>query len=132
MDEERVAVKTYVPAYQRETWRSHADDLGMSLSEFLRTMTQAGRRGFVEEGNPDRVETEEAVEGDDRDADPRGNELETLVLETVGTDHASWDELVDAATGDVESRLDETLSRLQDEGTIRYSGREGGYVRSDG
>jgi len=122
MDDERVAAKTYVPAYQRETWRDHADDLGMSLSEFLRTMTQAGRRGFVEE----------RVEPHSEDADPGGDDLETLVLETVGSGHASWEDLLDAATGDVESRLDETLSRLQDEGRLRYSGRNGGYVRIDG
>jgi hypothetical protein len=114
-------VKTYVPAYQRETWRDHADRLGMSLSEFLRTMTQAGRRGFVEEGG----------DPPSGDADPGGDGLEPLVLDTVGDSHASWDDLLDAATGDVESRLDETLSRLQDEGRLRYSGRDGGYVRTD-
>ncbi len=121
MDDERVAAKTYVPAYQRETWRDHADDLGMSLSEFLRTMTQAGRRGFVEES------AEPASEG----ATPGVDGLETLVLDTVGSGYASWEDLLDAATGDVETRLDETLSRLQDEGRLRYSGREGGYVRTD-
>lgn len=122
MDDERVAAKTYVPAYQRETWRDHADDLGMSLSEFLRTMTQAGRRGFVDESAPEPPST---------DADPTGDALETLVLDAVGSGHASWETLVDATTDDVESRLDETLSRLQDEGRLRYSGREGGYVRTD-
>jgi hypothetical protein len=121
-----VAVKTYVPAYQRETWRDHADDLGMSLSEFLRTMTQAGRRGFVEAGS------REPAEGDDPDANPGGDGLEDLVLDAVADGPASWDDLLDAATGDVESRLDETLSRLQEQDRLRYSGREGGYVRVDG
>lgn len=125
MDEERVAVKTYVPAYQRETWRDHADDLGMSLSEFLRTMTQAGRRGFVPAAES------EPAEAGDRDGDPKGDGLEELVLDTVGDRSASWEEVVEAATGDVEERLDETLSRLQDEGRLRYSGRDGGYVRAD-
>ena len=125
MSEDRVAVKTYVPAYQRETWRDHAEDLGMSLSEFLRTMTQAGRRGFVEAGS------ETAGEPGDRDANPRGQGLEDLVLDTVDGGPASWEDLVDAATGDVEDRLDDALSGLQDEGALRYSGREGGYVRND-
>lgn len=125
MSDERVAVKTYVPAYQRETWRDHADDLGMSLSEFLRTMTQAGRRGFVEGG------TESSDDDGDRAANPQGNAFEDLIRDAVDDDAASWEELVDAATGDVEERLDAALSRLQDEGTLRYSGREGGYVRSD-
>jgi hypothetical protein len=124
MSEDRVAVKTYVPAYQRETWRDHADDLGMSLSEFLRTMTQAGRRGFVEVG------AETPADGGDRPADPGGDGLEDLILETVGEGAASWKELVDAATGDVEDRLDDALSRLQEADELRYSGPEGGYVRS--
>jgi hypothetical protein len=127
MDDERVAVKTYVPAYQRETWRDHADDVGMSLSEFVRTMTQAGRRGFVEAD-----ETESPEGGDDPGSNPWGDGLEDVVLDAVDDGAASWDELVEAAAGDVEARLDETLSRLQDEGTLRYSGREGGYVRADG
>ena len=125
MSEDRVAVKTYVPAHQRETWRDHAEDLGMSLSEFLRTMTQAGRRGFVEAGS------ENSVEGGDPDVDPRGGGLDDLILDAVDDGAASWEDLVDAATGDVEDRLDEALSRLQDEGRLQYSGREGGYVRSD-
>lgn len=125
MSEDRVAVKTYVPAYQRETWRDHAEDLGMSLSEFLRTMTQAGRRGFVEVGS------ETSVEPGDRPSNPRGDGLEDLVLEAVGDGAASWEDLVEAAAGDVEDRLDEALSQLQDEGRLQYSGREGGYVRSD-
>jgi hypothetical protein len=127
MDEERVAVKTYVPAYQRETWRDHADDLGMSLSEFLRTMTQAGRRGFVEAG--DGGGPEKPAEDGGPDADPGGGGLEDMVLDAVADGPASWDDLLDAATGDVESRLDETLSRLQEADRLRYSGREGGYVR---
>lgn len=126
MDDERVAVKTYVPVYQRETWRDHADDVGMSLSEFVRTMTQAGRRGFVEAD-----ETKDSEERDDPGSNPGGDGLEDVIVETVGDGAASWDELVAAATGDVEDRLDETLSRLQDKGTLRYSGREGGYVRAD-
>ena len=125
MSDERVAVKTYVPAYQRETWRDHAEDLGMSLSEFVRTMTQAGRRGFVEVG------TTNAVEADDPASNPGSDGLEELILDAVGDGAASWEELVDAATGDVEDRLDDSLSGLQDEGALRYSGREGGYVRND-
>jgi hypothetical protein len=40
----------------------------------------------------------------------------------------SWDELVEAFVGDFEDELDETLTRLQSEGPVSYSGREGGYV----
>jgi len=46
MSDDRRSVKTYVPEDQKAIWQDHADDLGMSQSEFVRTMVQAGRRGF--------------------------------------------------------------------------------------
>ena len=46
VDTSRVVVQTYVPAYQREEWDDHAEALDMNRSEFVRTMVQAGRRGF--------------------------------------------------------------------------------------
>lgn len=122
-----MAVKTYVPAYQRENWRDHADELDMSLSEFVRTMTQAGRRGFDLEGG-----TKNADDPGSSDANPRGDGLEDLILDTLREEgSASWATLVDAATDDVEDRLDETLGRLQDEGRVQHSGRAGGYTLSE-
>lgn len=51
-DDERKTAKTYIPAYQKEEWKEHADELGMSQSEFIRCMVQAGRKVFApdEEG----------------------------------------------------------------------------------
>ncbi len=123
-DSERTEVSTYVPRYQKEVWREHADDLGMSQSEFVRTMVQAGRRGFQVDN----------VEPSSPDTAPRGGGLESrvlAVLETEGT--LSWDELVDAVSGDFEDRLEEALDTLQRENVIQYRGRRGGYtVVSDG
>jgi hypothetical protein len=128
-ESERVAVKTYVPDYQRERWRDHADDLDMSLSEFVRTMTQAGRRGF------DLEPVAGSGTADDPgppDANPRGDGLEDLVLDVLREEgSASWSTLVDRVTGDVEDRLDEALGRLQDEGRVQHSGRAGGYTLSE-
>jgi len=98
-DTSKTAVKTYVPAYQKAEWESHADELDMSQSEFVRTMVQAGRRGF-ESGS---------AEPDSSDPDPGGSGLETQVLELLSTDTYSWDELLEAVADDIESRLDETL-----------------------
>ena len=46
VDTTRTSVKTFVPAYQKDEWKRHADELDMSQSEFVRTMVQAGRRDF--------------------------------------------------------------------------------------
>ncbi|PSQ44201.1 hypothetical protein BRD17_04565 [Halobacteriales archaeon SW_7_68_16] len=126
MDDERVAVKTYVPERQRERWREAADYLDMSLSEFVRTMVQAGRRDFD-------LDPAGTAGNDDSGPSNQGDtSLETTITDLLRTDEAlSWDELVAAATEDVEGRIDEAVSALQDRNEIRYDGRNGGYVRVD-
>ncbi|WP_254523611.1 DUF5805 domain-containing protein [Natrinema caseinilyticum] len=121
-DTSRTAVKTYVPAYQKSEWQSHADDLGMSQSEFVRAMVQAGRKGFESD----------TMEPSSPDPDPGGNGLEKQVLELLSADTYSWDELLEAVSEDIESRLDETIEQLQTNNRIRYSGRHGGYTTVDG
>ncbi|MFC7070278.1 DUF5805 domain-containing protein [Halobaculum lipolyticum] len=144
-DTERVAVTARVPAYQKEAWVADAERLGMSQSEFVRTMVQAGRRdlGIADEfGSPPGVDapaddgrTEPASEGGDLEGgspptNPRGNDLETTLLEALEREGVvSFDGLVEAVAGDVEERVDETMGDLQSRGLVRYSGRDGGYVR---
>lgn len=114
-----VAVKTYVPPYQKERWREHADRLGMSQSEFVRTMVQAGRRDF---------EVPEPA-----DAEEGGGEgssgLEPRVKDALDPeDGRSWDDLVAAVTEDVEDRLEEALAELQRRNVVQHSPRAGGYT----
>lgn len=120
---DRTEVSTYVPEYQKAEWKEHAEALEMSQSEFLRTMVQAGRRGF---------ELDRPEAPDDR-SDPGGDGLEERILAVLGSASGglSWDELVDALSGDLEDRLDGALDELQRENRVRHSGRHGGYVVSD-
>lgn len=122
---ERATVRTYVPTYQKEKWEDQADSLEMSLSEFVRTMVQAGRADFeVPDRDPDRSGSS--------DADPGGDGLETMILDALDGDaHLSWDQLVDRVAGDMEDRIDETLDELQRENRVTYSGRNGGYTILD-
>ncbi|WP_247000515.1 DUF5805 domain-containing protein [Halosolutus gelatinilyticus] len=122
-DDDRVAVKTYVPRYQKEHWREHADELEMSQSEFVRTMVQAGRREFEVPSAGESTRTESAPEPD---GDDEFDDRILAVLDRRGA--LGWDDLVDALIDDVEDELDATLQRLQDENLVRYSGRDGGYV----
>lgn len=120
-DASKVAVKTYVPAYQKEEWTDHADQLGMSQSEFVRTMVQAGRRQFDVSEDP----------GSDG-SNPGGNGLEDRVLDVLETDEPlSFDDLVGALTDDVELRLEEAVGALQDANRIHHSPREG-YALTEG
>lgn len=117
-DTSRTVVQVYVPAYQRDVWDEHADELDMSRSEFVKTMVQAGRSGFG--GDP----VDENQETDAAETDLRSQILAILSED----DCLSWEELLAAVTGDIETRLEQTLQELQDEGSVRYSGRDGGYV----
>lgn len=121
-DTSQAVVKTYVPTYQKDEWAQHADRLDMSQSEFVRTMVQAGRRGF--ELTPEKP--------DDRGGTPGGDGLEDRVLALLDREEQlAWDELVAALTDDVEDRLEDTLASLQDENRVRYDGRRGGYTVTD-
>ena len=102
MGGDRQSVKTYVPTEQKDVWRDHADELDMSLSEFVRTMVQAGRRGFAPDDSPPREEPASEP------SDPGGHDLESGVREALASGPRSWDELVDAVVGDVEDELEAT------------------------
>ena len=125
MSDDRRSVKTYVPAEQKDRWRAHADELGMSQSEFVRTMVQAGRRGFStdDSGKP--------AEPDPSGSDPRGDGLETRVEAALADGPLSWEELTEAVVGDFEDRLEGALDELQDRNRVRYNGRKGGYTLTD-
>ena len=130
-DTSRVSVRTYIPAYQRDEWDEHAEELDMSRSEYVRSMVQAGRRGFEE--FVDTVDTEEGASSPDAAEAgtdvAQDDDLESVVVETLSDgEHLSWDELLEAVTDDIEGRLEDTLQRLQDQNRVRYSGRHGGYT----
>jgi len=131
VDTSRTTVRTYVPAYQRDEWDDHADDLGMSRSEFVKTMVQAGRRGFsgADSSQESAVQSERAEKADDPAPDPRGDGLEERVVEVLAREeYCSWEELVEELTGDLESRLESALQALQSNDRVRYSGPNGGYT----
>ncbi|ESS08947.1 MAG: hypothetical protein A07HN63_01156 [uncultured archaeon A07HN63] len=124
-DSEQTSVVTYVPEQQKTEWKQHAEELGMSQAEFVRTMVQAGRKEFTIT-EPDR---EEPVSPD---TDPRGSDLETRVLDALESGEAlSWDQLVERLSTDFEDRLADCLESLQAQNRVQHSGRDGGYTTID-
>jgi hypothetical protein len=120
-----VAVKTYVPPYQKERWREHADRLGMSQSEFVRTMVQAGRRDFE-------VPERSAATPDDEPGKATGSGLEPQVKELLDPeDGRSWDELLERLTENTEDRLESALDALQERNVVKYRRREGYVLREE-
>jgi hypothetical protein len=125
MSDDRRSVKTYVPVEQKDQWQDHAEDLGMSQSEFVRTMVQAGRRGFST------GDSEIPVDADPSGSDPGGDGLERQVQSALAKEPLSWEELVEAVVGDFEDQLEDALDALQDRNRVRYNGRKGGYTLTD-
>lgn len=130
--EERTAVRTYVPQYQYENWAAEAESMDMSLSEFVRSMVQAGRRGFQLDGDS-ATKSASHEEPLPAPSNPGGHALEERVLETLDSEGvADWTELVDELSGDFEDRLENAIEALENRDEIRYAPREGGYVRQEG
>lgn len=122
----RVSVKTYVPQYQKQEWIDHAESLNMSQAEFVRTMVQAGRRGFKTGDQP------ETVEVGSPDATPGVNGLKTRLLEVIESgEYPGWDMLLTELAGNFEDRLEDAIAELEATNRIRYNPRNGGYERVD-
>ena len=137
-DSETVQVKTRVPAHQRERWREGADELGMSQSEFVRTMVQAGRRGFdapslVSDSESTDSEAEgTGADGDQTDGSAGAVGFEARVVDALDAEeHLDWDSLVAELSANFEDRLETALESLQAENRVRYSGRNGGYTTDE-
>jgi len=134
-DGERATVRTYIPAYQKEQWQAHAEELDMSQSEFVRTMVQAGRSGFEPpeaESSGEDATDDGAVEPRSPDATPGGDGLKDRVQEILADgDYYEWDDLLAELTDDIEERLEDALQELQSDNEVQYSGRHGGYVRDE-
>lgn len=130
-DTETVQVKTRIPRYQKLEWTDAAERLGMSQSEFVRTMVQAGRRGF--EGAESGGSSSNPAETPSAAADPGGDGLERRVSSALAEREVmSWEELVAELSGNFEDRLEQAIEELESAGRIRYSPRDGGYVSTDG
>ncbi len=130
-DDERVSVQTYVSATQRDRWREEAEAMDMSQAEYVRTMVQAGRRGFDLYTTADSLNTDSrnTVEGNMEGVTPGVDGLKDCILEVLHeSEFADWDELLAGVTDGIEDRLEETLDELQSNDRVRYSGRHGGYT----
>jgi len=131
-------VTTYVDETTKTVWRDHAENLGMSLSEFVESMVNAGRAEY-DETSPEGYENEDPVsarrelealrqrldvaERDDGGADPVGvfGELGDEYV-TVGALSENFD-----AT---EDEVYEALQRLIQEGLVEYDTMRNAYRRA--
>jgi hypothetical protein len=122
----RVTINTYVPAYQCDLWKKHAESLDMNLSEFIRIMVQSGRRGF------DIKHQRDIVNSDSKNMHetPGVTSLKIQILSLFNNANClSWNDIVQSVTHSIEENIESTLKSLQEENLIQYNGRSGGYVQ---
>lgn len=117
-ERDRVQVKTTIPAYQKRAWQDDADEFGMSLSEFVRSMVQAGRRGYEH----DRVNR-----GDD-DATPGVEAVEMAILDVLRDGPMNPDELRRETLRSLEEEFQPAFERLESENRIQYDVEREGFV----
>jgi hypothetical protein len=79
VDTSRTVVQAYVPAYQRDNWDEHADQLGMSRSEFVKTMVQAGRHHVGDGEIPEFASDSESDSAGDSDPTDLSAEIVSLL-----------------------------------------------------
>lgn len=129
---DRTEVKTYLPRYQKERWREDADALDMSMSEFVRSMVQAGRRGFdlTEENASDHV-TPTRRQGDLDPEHPGGDHLDEGVLDAIEESPKTFDDLTGIVMGDLEDRIADSLDSLMKDDLVVFDHRNHEYRIAD-
>lgn len=117
--ENRMTVSTYVPQYQKEEWKADADAMDMNLSEFIRLMTQAGRRGFDLSESDGADSPTGGASAESRD--DLTEQIETMLSEV---EPLTSEEIVQIVAGGVDDRVHTSLIELQNQGRVLH-GRDG-------
>ncbi len=112
-------VKTSIPKSQKSEWKTHADELGMSQSEFIRTMVQAGRKGFEGVG----------LNGEKSGPTPRGKALKSRIQKHLVDGPMNFEKLCDELAGDLEDEVETALEDLKENGVIEQRTRGGFELR---
>lgn len=92
---ERTTATAYPNADQYEEWKDRAEEMGMSVSEFIESMTEAGWKKFDATVDPDESQQELRKQRNDlrKELDrsrERIESLETALYNTERTEIKSW------------------------------------------
>lgn len=129
---------TYVPQGQYTRWKSRAEELDMSVSEFIKSMVEAGNKKFEATVEPDEAarelreqrnyyksESERAKSRisklEDRLDQGERSEIRSYIEQNPGT---AFDEIIQHLIDTVPERANEILDELEGEG---IQVRDGSY-----
>lgn len=99
-----------------EKWDEEAEELGMSRSEYIRSMVNAGRRQISQL---------------DPQNDQDNRSLREEVLSEIPEDEVrDVDEIVQTVVGPIEEKItSQILPNLDENGEIRFNPQKGGYEK---
>lgn len=111
-----------------EEWASDAEEMGVSLSEYVRRMVRAGRRQWgydhVEDADEPHVQFEETQPAAQNDLG-----IEELILRNLSTtDGIEQGDLADLITADIDTEIGNALEELMGRDEVEYSPTQGGWV----
>lgn len=113
-----------------EEWTADAEEMGVSLSEYVRRMARAGRRQWgydhIEEADEPHVQFDEATTSPDEET--TAIIQDTIVRNLSTTDGISEEELADLITRDISNEVGTQLEELMHERVVEYSPTQGGWV----
>ena len=138
-----VPVTVYIPENQRDDWQEEADAMDMSQSEFVASMTNAGRKKFDVDVEPDETDSELRASRDyyRREMEKERREKERLEEQLHGGERqaitnfieanpgVSYQEIVEHVVDTVPGRVSDYLEEMN--GQSIWNGRNG-YTPIDG
>lgn len=114
-----------------EEWRDDAEEMGISLSEYMRRMVRAGRRqwGYEHEEEPDQPTVRLDDEARDPSDDINAILQDTIVRNLSTMNGISEEELIEILIDDLEKQIETHLQELMDDEVVEYSPIKGGWVK---
>lgn len=111
-------------------WEADAEEMDVSLSEYVRRMARAGRRQWgyehIEPAADPHVQFEETT---NTPAEEVGTIIQNIILRNLSTsDGITEEELTTLITSDISNQVGNQLEELLDEGAVKYSPTKGGWV----
>lgn len=115
-------------------WEDDAEEIDVSLPEYVRRMARAGRRqwGFVHTEEPDtpQLNVDESMAESTTDASGSAVDLQDAILRVLSTtDGLDEAELTELVLDDLQSQIEQELQELKDADEVDYHLDKGGWVK---
>lgn len=119
---------------EEDRYKEAADEVGLSLSEYLRKQIRTGERFWAASGRFDHGEFNRLIAGEEIQNDSSGStqaesDVKNIIYRELSTTKATpVEELEDLV---VEDLVLDALDELMDHGEVRFDPRERGYYKND-